>query len=181
MEFDEDLLKRLESEKLVLDEKVDRARYGYIVSRRDYYSHLIEEMEQFTVKMTKKIEHSNMLFGELIQVDMGGSSQVIYDKLWEMVEQVVKVDGSKMGRKGGVIGGGVKQFEVSMVEEEAKGQFKTPEKSNGSKSSGEDQQMVDKFYTLKNTEVWRHHYAEEKAAEKVFDITHCYSPKVAFT
>jgi len=41
-QFDEDLMEQLEQEKGILDEKVDRARYGYIVVRRDYYKDLVE-------------------------------------------------------------------------------------------------------------------------------------------
>ena len=36
-EFDDDLLTRLEQEKIILDDKVERARFGYVVSRKQYY------------------------------------------------------------------------------------------------------------------------------------------------
>ena len=42
-------------EKSILDDKVDRARYGYIVSRKDYYNKLIKEMEDFGVNLDNKV------------------------------------------------------------------------------------------------------------------------------
>lgn len=48
-QFDEELLQRLENEKNVLDDKVDKARYGFIVTRKEYYNDLIKEMEGFTI------------------------------------------------------------------------------------------------------------------------------------
>lgn len=33
-QFDEELLERLENERDVLDDKIDKARYGYIVTRK---------------------------------------------------------------------------------------------------------------------------------------------------
>lgn len=48
LDFDEELLRRLENERLVLDDKVERARYGFIVTRKEYYEKLIKEMEGFS-------------------------------------------------------------------------------------------------------------------------------------
>lgn len=48
-QFDEELLQRLEVERNVLDDKVERARYGYIVTRKQYYKDLIKEMEGFNI------------------------------------------------------------------------------------------------------------------------------------
>lgn len=41
-QFDDDLMEQLEQEKGILEDKVERARYGFIVVRRDYYNKLIE-------------------------------------------------------------------------------------------------------------------------------------------
>lgn len=64
--FDEELLQRLEDERDVLDDKIDKARYGYIVTRKQYYKDLIKEMEQFSITMHQKIESSNNMIGELL-------------------------------------------------------------------------------------------------------------------
>jgi hypothetical protein len=48
-------LQRLESERNILDDKVDKARYGYIVSRKQYFNDLIKEMEGFNIKISSKI------------------------------------------------------------------------------------------------------------------------------
>lgn len=58
IQFDEELLHRLEVERNVLDDKVERARYGYIVHRKQYYLDLIKEMEGFSVELSRKIETS---------------------------------------------------------------------------------------------------------------------------
>lgn len=50
--FDEELIKKLEQERLILEDKVERARYGYIVSRKEYYQKLMKDMEEFSVTMT---------------------------------------------------------------------------------------------------------------------------------
>jgi hypothetical protein len=42
-------------EKSILDDKVERARYGYIVSRKDYYRQLIKEMEDFSINLEFKV------------------------------------------------------------------------------------------------------------------------------
>ena len=55
IQIDEELLKRLEMEKGVLEDKVDRARYGYIVTRKEYYNKLIKEMEDFSINLNLKI------------------------------------------------------------------------------------------------------------------------------
>ena len=43
-------------EKTILDDKVERARYGYIVSRKEYYRKLIKEMEDFTINLSLKVD-----------------------------------------------------------------------------------------------------------------------------
>ena len=48
----------MEAERTVLEDKVDKARYGYIVSRKQYYNDLIKEMEGFNIKIFSKIEVS---------------------------------------------------------------------------------------------------------------------------
>lgn len=47
--FDEEILEKLEQEKLILDERVDNSRYGYIVTRKDYYQSLIKKMEDLSL------------------------------------------------------------------------------------------------------------------------------------
>jgi hypothetical protein len=81
----------LETEKNILEDKVERARYGYIVTRKDYYKQLIQEMDDFSINISKKVEQSNDLFSELLAVDI--DRLTIYDKLYEMVESTVKIDG----------------------------------------------------------------------------------------
>ena len=48
----------MESERTILEDKVDKARYGYIVTRKQYYNDLIKEMEGFNVKISSKIDGS---------------------------------------------------------------------------------------------------------------------------
>lgn len=90
MQFDEELLKRLEMEKSILEDKVERARYGFIVSRKEYYRKLIKEMEEFTINLSYKVEQSNSTFNDLLQVEVDKFQ--IYDKLYELVEGTVKID-----------------------------------------------------------------------------------------
>ena len=49
--LDEEQLKQLNSEKLLLEEKVDRARFGFVVNKKDYYQTLIEEMQGFSTTL----------------------------------------------------------------------------------------------------------------------------------
>ena len=51
-------MQRLESERTILEDKVEKARYGYIVSRKQYYGDLIKEMEGFNIKIFSKIDSS---------------------------------------------------------------------------------------------------------------------------
>lgn len=94
MQFDEELLKKLEMEKTVLDDKVDRARFGYIVSRKEYYQQLIKEMEDFSVNLSFKVDQSNVLFNDLLQVEV--DKPQIYEKLYDLVENTIKIDGSNL-------------------------------------------------------------------------------------
>ncbi len=97
VQFDEELLMRLESERTILDDKVDRARYGYIVTRKQYYNNLIKEMEGFNVKISSKIEVSGQLLTDLINVKV--DKLKIYDKLYELVESSVLINNVHVERK----------------------------------------------------------------------------------
>lgn len=46
----------------MLDDKIDKARFGYVVSRKKYYNDLIKEMDDLTQKLGTKIDDSNSLF-----------------------------------------------------------------------------------------------------------------------
>ena len=91
VQFNEELLKKLETEKNILEDKVDRVRYGYIVARKNYYNDLINEMDDFSINISRKIEESNSLFNDLLGVDI--DQMMIYSKLYELVESTVKIDG----------------------------------------------------------------------------------------
>lgn len=96
-QFDEELLQRLETERNVLDDKVDRARYGYIVTRKQYYNDLIKEMEDFSFKLNHKIESSNSMLTDLLTVKLDRLQ--IYDKLYDLVENCVMVNNQNIERK----------------------------------------------------------------------------------
>jgi hypothetical protein len=96
-QFDEELLHRLETERNVLDDKVDKARYGYIVTRKQYYNDLIKEMEGFNVQLTRKIETSQGHLGDLLGVRLDRLQ--IYDKLYDLVETCVSVNNANIERK----------------------------------------------------------------------------------
>lgn len=91
MQFDEELLQRLETERNVLDDKVERARYGYIVTRKQYYNELIKQMEEFSIKINHKIDSSQSLLNDLLTVKLDRLQ--IYDRLYELVEGCVMVNG----------------------------------------------------------------------------------------
>lgn len=97
LQFDEELLKKLENEKFILDDKVDRARYGYIVTRKDYYKQLIKEMEEFSFNLSYKIDQSSAMFSDLLQIEI--DRQAIYERLYELVEGTIKIDGGNFQRK----------------------------------------------------------------------------------
>jgi len=77
-------------ERNILEDKVDRARYGYIVTRKEYYRELIKEMEELTFKLGTKIDSSNLLFNDLLKVDTNRS--FLYEKLYDIIDTCVKVD-----------------------------------------------------------------------------------------
>ena len=52
LDFDEELLMKLEETKNVLEDRVGQARYGYIVSRKEHYNQLIKQMEDFNIKLS---------------------------------------------------------------------------------------------------------------------------------
>lgn len=76
---------------MVLDDKVERARYGFIVSRKEYYDKLIKEMEGFSMTLSHKVEQSTNIFDEVINVDI--DKTLIYDQLYSLVEGTIRVDG----------------------------------------------------------------------------------------
>ena len=96
-QFDEELLQRLESERTILEDKVEKARYGYIVSRKQYYNDLIKEMEGFNVKIHRKIEDSGTLLTDLINVKV--EKLKIYEKLYDLVETSVLINNVNIERK----------------------------------------------------------------------------------
>lgn len=96
-QFDEELLHRLEVERNVLDDKVDRARFGYIVSRKQYYKDLIKEMEGFNIQLSSKVETSNQLLTDLLSVKV--DKLQIYNKLYDLVENQVMINNENISRK----------------------------------------------------------------------------------
>ena len=80
-----------------MEDKVDKARYGYIVSRKQYYGDLIKEMEGFNVKIFSKIDVSNQLLTDLINVKVDRLK--IYDRLYDLVEQSVLINKVNIERK----------------------------------------------------------------------------------
>lgn len=84
-------MKKLETEKNILEDKVERVRYGYIVVRKNYYNELIKQMDDFSINISRKIEESNSLFNDLLGVDI--DQMMIFEKLYELVETTVKIDG----------------------------------------------------------------------------------------
>ncbi len=91
VQFDEELLQKLETERNVLDDKVERARYGYIVTRKQYYNELIKQMEEFSININHKIESSTSLLNDLLTVKLDRLQ--IYERLYELVEGCVMVNG----------------------------------------------------------------------------------------
>lgn len=51
-------------------------------------------MEDFSINLHVKVEQSNSLFNELLEVEI--DRQQIYDKLYELVENTVKIDGNNL-------------------------------------------------------------------------------------
>jgi hypothetical protein len=91
VQFDEELLNKLEMERTIVDDKVATARYAYIVTRKEYYRKLIKEMEDLNFKITRKVEDSNSLFDDLIKVDF--DRNYLYEKVYDIVDNCVKIDG----------------------------------------------------------------------------------------
>ena len=89
-QFDEDLMEQLEQEKGILDEKVDRARYGYIVVRRDYYKDLVEQMELMLGKLTDKIMNSSDMIKDLLKVNCQG--KWLNEKLYDIIDEAIIID-----------------------------------------------------------------------------------------
>ena len=96
-QFDEELLHRLEVERGVLDDKVHSKRYAYIVIRKQYYEDLIKEMEDFNIQLTRKIESSGSMLGDLINVKLDRLR--IYDRLYDLVENCVAINNEKVQRR----------------------------------------------------------------------------------
>lgn len=95
--MDDELLNKLEQERIILEDKVEHIRYGYIVTRKEYYRNLIIEMEELNLKLSQKIDQSNVLQTDLLNIDY--DSNYLYDKLYEVVENTVKVDNIAIQRR----------------------------------------------------------------------------------
>lgn len=81
----------------MIDDKVETARYGYIVSRKDYYLDLIREMEELNLTIDSRLSSCNSMLDETITINL--DKQAIYDKLYECLEGQVVIDGKKLERK----------------------------------------------------------------------------------
>lgn len=90
-QFDEEFLERLTIERDILEDKIEKARFGYIVSRKQYYRGLIKEMEELNVKLSERLDATSNLFNDVLRVDL--NKALIADKLYEIIENSIKVDG----------------------------------------------------------------------------------------
>jgi hypothetical protein len=86
----------LEQEKLTLDERVDNARYGYIVTRKEYYKELIDKMSDLSLQMNSKISNSHHLFENILKVNIDTS--LLNDNLYNIIEEAVTIGGEKIAR-----------------------------------------------------------------------------------
>jgi len=84
-------LEKLEQEKLILDERVDNSRYGYIVTRKDYYQSLIKKMEDLSLQLNTKIQSSHSLFENLLDVTF--DKQSLNGHLYDIIQSSVKIGG----------------------------------------------------------------------------------------
>jgi len=84
-------------EKALLEEKVDHARFGYIVLNRDYYAELIQKMQDLLGKMQERVTGTNAVVKDLLKVECGG--KWLNDKIYDIVENSITVDSAAIQRR----------------------------------------------------------------------------------
>lgn len=81
----------------MLDNKVDYARYGFVVNRKQYYLDLIKEMEEFTARIGDKLKGTEDLMNDALRVEP--EKALINDRLYDILENSLKIDGMPIQRK----------------------------------------------------------------------------------
>lgn len=66
---EDELWEKLENEKNIIDEKVDHARYAFIVTRKEYYRSLVREMEELNARVIDKLTGVSTVYADLLTVE----------------------------------------------------------------------------------------------------------------
>ena len=68
-ENDDSMLDLIEEEKRIMDDKVDKSRFFFMVFKSHYYRDLIEAMKKYNEQMGVNLDKTKVKFQDLISFD----------------------------------------------------------------------------------------------------------------
>lgn len=84
-------------ERNILEDKIERARYCYVVTRKQYYQDLIKEMELMIANLDSKISTTNNMLDNVLKVNVDNT--FMYDRLYDIINNSMVIDGGAVRKK----------------------------------------------------------------------------------
>jgi len=92
---DDDLLGMLEEEKRVLDEKVDKSKFAFLVLKQKYYRELTETMRLMNEQVDADLAESRQMLSAVVSFD--ADEEAIKKILADLLDKSIKVDEKRSG------------------------------------------------------------------------------------